>query len=107
MFDLGSQARLVRRRRRLLATTEMLDRAAMETIGETLRLKTRVVRDALDAEAFVKTRVTTGSLNPDEVKRMIREGRAKLGAERKWLAAQRRSLERANTKLKQAMGRIR
>lgn len=89
------------------ATTEMLDRAAMETIGETLRLKTSLVRDALDAEAFVKTRVTTGSLNPGEIRRMIREGRAKLGAEKKWLGAQRRSLERASTKLKQAMGRIR
>ena len=89
------------------ATTEMLDRAAMETIGKTLRLKTRVLRDALDPEAFVKTRVTTGSLNPDEIKRMIREGRAKLASEKKWLAAQRRTLERADTKLRHAMGRIR
>ena len=88
------------------ATTEMLDRAAMETIGETLGLKTRAVRDALDPEAFVKTRVTTGSVNPDEIKRMIREAKGKLGAEKKWLAAQRRSLERAGTKLKRAMGRI-
>jgi argininosuccinate lyase len=61
---------------------ELLDRAAMETIGKILRLKTREVRDALDLDAFVETRVTTGSINPDEVKRMIREGRAKLATKK-------------------------
>ncbi len=88
------------------ATGEILDRAAMETIGKTLRLNTRVVRDALDPEVFVNTRVTTGSLSPDEIKRMIRGGRGKLGAEKKWLTTQRRALERANGKLRQAMGKI-
>ena len=89
------------------ATIDMLDRAAMETIGKVLRLDSQELRDALDPEAFVKTRVTTGSLNPDEVKRMIREGRAKLGAEKKWLAARRRALDAADAKLMRAMGRIR
>ena len=87
-------------------TAEMLDRAAMETIGKDLRLKTREVRDALDLDAFVETRVTVGSISPDEVKRMIREARARLGAERKWVAAQRRSIAKAYAKLARAMERI-
>ena len=65
-----------------LATTDIVDRAAMETIGKPLRLNTQEVRDALDPEAFVETRVTTGSPNAGEVKRMIRESRARLGAEK-------------------------
>ncbi len=87
-------------------TGDMVDRAASETIRRTLGLKTEAVRNALDPEIFVKTRVTTGSINPKEIKRMLKESKAKLKKEREWVSNQMENIKTAYEKLNKAIGSI-
>jgi argininosuccinate lyase len=65
-------------------TTGMLDRASWETIAQPLALSEDVVRQALDPEGFVHTRVTPGSPNPDAVKKMIDDGEQRQASHREW-----------------------
>ena len=87
-------------------TAAMVDKAAVATLGKPLGLDTRGVRDAVDPQSFVKTRVTRGSVSLAEVRRMIGASRGTLKAERKWLTAKRRSIKGAYERLDRAMDRI-
>ena len=52
-------------------TVELLNRAALETIGKTIEIDEPTIRNALDPEIFVRTRVTVGSVSPAEINRML------------------------------------
>ncbi|WP_221969399.1 argininosuccinate lyase [Rhizobium laguerreae] len=80
-------------------TVETLDRAALETIGRTLALDEKLLKDALDPEIFVATRQTLGSVNPAEIERMVASAEARLAEGRDWLAAEQRRLLDAAEKL--------
>jgi argininosuccinate lyase len=87
-------------------TGEMVDNAAKETIGSAVGLSTGAVRDALNPEIFVKTRVTRGSVNPDEVNRMIGVANQSLDDEKTWIAGQRKTISKAYEKLERAVQTI-
>jgi argininosuccinate lyase len=55
-------------------TSDMVDQAARETIGEPLGLNENIVRESLDAEGFLRTRLTPGSPNPERVLETVDEG---------------------------------
>ena len=88
-------------------TAAMVDRSAIEIVGKPVGLSDAAVREALDPEGFIRSRVTVGSVNPKEVRRMLRQGRASLGGERKWLAAQNAAIAQARGELARAVARIR
>jgi argininosuccinate lyase len=87
-------------------TVELLSRAAQETIGEPIKIDEPTIRDALDPEIFVRTRVTVGSVSPAEVNRMLEVARTGLADNGVWLAAERARLARAATKLDAAVHAI-
>jgi len=87
-------------------TGDMVDKAAIETIGRALGLTTKEVRDAFNPEIFVKTRITKGSINPQEIKRMLKGSKAKLKQEGDWIANQRKIINTAYDKLEKAIGSI-
>ena len=89
------------------ATGAALDGAGQETIGRPLGLGDAAVREALDADRFVATRVTTGSIAPREVDRMLGEAAGELGAMEGWLAAERSRLKAADEMLAAAVAGIR
>ncbi|WP_374447009.1 argininosuccinate lyase [Stella sp.] len=89
------------------ATGALLDRAAAETIGRGLDLDDAAVRDALDADRFVATRITTGSIGPAEVDRMLTEAAGERDAMAGWLAAERGRLAAADRALAAAVAAIR
>ncbi len=76
-----------------------VDRAAKEIMGRAIGLTDEVVRASLDPKEFIRTRVTIGSVNPDEVKRMLQDGLDRLQVEKRWLEEQKRKLAEANEKL--------
>jgi hypothetical protein len=61
-----------------LVTVELLNRAAQETIGEPIEIDEPTIRDALDPEIFVRTRMTVGSVSPAEFNRMLEVARTGL-----------------------------
>ncbi|MGV1964148.1 argininosuccinate lyase [Agrobacterium sp. 22-222-1] len=83
-------------------TTHILDRAALETLGHNLRFDEAVLKDALDPEIFVTTRKTVGSVNPNEIERMIASAEVKLEDGRNWLAGEQDRLRDAEDKLQGA-----
>jgi argininosuccinate lyase len=87
-------------------TSALLARAAQETIGASLDLPGSTLRDALDPDAFVRTRVTTGSVAPQEVDRMLAVARQEVTDETAWLAAERQRLADAAGKLDSAIKAI-
>jgi argininosuccinate lyase len=87
-------------------TAELLGRAAQETIGREVVIDESKLRNALDPEIFVRTRVTTGSVCPTEVDRMLEVARAHLGDGGAWLAAERARLAKAAAKLDTAINTI-
>jgi argininosuccinate lyase len=87
-------------------TVELLNRAARETIGKRIAIDEVTIRNALDPEVFVQTRVTIGSVSPAEVNRMLAVARTSLADSEGWLAAERARLARAATKLDAAVRAI-
>ncbi len=87
-------------------TRALLQRAAQETTGSHLDLPDSTLREALDPDAFVRTRVTTGSVAPQEVDRMLAVARQELADETAWLAAERQRIADAATKLDSAIAKI-
>lgn len=83
-------------------TAEVLDRAAWETLGHSLKINDAVLKDALDPEIFVKTRRTLGSVAASEVERMIENGKTKLSTGRDWLTTEQKRLADAAGKLEAA-----
>lgn len=87
-------------------TAGLLDRAARETIGREIAIDDRTLRSALDPEAFVRTRVTAGSVAPAEVDRMIGVARAELAVGNAWLGAERARITDAAARLDAAIEAI-
>ena len=87
-------------------TAELLGRAAQETIGKDIAIDDSTLRNALDPEIFVRTRVTAGSVCPTEVDRMLEVARAHLADGGAWLAAERARLAGAAAKLDAAIDAI-
>lgn len=87
-------------------TPEMVDKAAEETIGFKIGLGAETIKQALDPEEFIKTRVTRGSCNPQEVLSMIDEMADKISDEESWLSAKRTEIEKAHENLIQAVANI-
>ncbi|MBU1173154.1 MAG: argininosuccinate lyase [Proteobacteria bacterium] len=87
-------------------TSEMVDRAALETIGIELSLDAETIKQALDPEDFVNTRVTEGSCNPREVERMIEDMTHMLEQEEGWISKQSQQIDQSHTKLDEAIERI-
>ncbi len=87
-------------------TVGLLNRAAQETIGKTIAIGESTIRNALDPEVFVRTRVTVGSVSPAEVDRMLELARTSLADSGVWVAAERARLAQAATKLDAAVHAI-
>ena len=80
-------------------TREMLERASQEAIGRRLALPEGLVRQALDPEAFIHTRVTPGSPNPVALREMIRDGEGREASHREWHARACEKVVRARQEL--------
>ena len=87
-------------------TAAILNRAAQETIGKDLPMQESALRDALDPDVFVRTRVTTGSVAPNEVDRMLSAEQQGLEQATAWLSAERQRLADAARKLDGAVKQI-
>jgi len=87
-------------------TVAILNRAAQETIGRDLPMQEPALREALDPDAFVRTRVTTGSVAPNEVDRMLASEQQGLEKAAAWLAAERQRIADAERKLDAAVRQI-
>lgn len=87
-------------------TSAMVDRAAEETIGRTLGLDEQIVRDAFDPQAFLFSRVTSGSVHPDAIRETIEDGHRRQGEHQTWLAEKEKRLGAAQTALETAMGQL-
>lgn len=87
-------------------TPEMVDKAAEGTIGFKLGLDAETIKQALDPEEFIRTRVTRGSCNPKEVLAMIGELSGGISEEESWLSAKRAEIEEAHRKLNEATEKI-
>ncbi|WP_457091358.1 argininosuccinate lyase [Microvirga sp. P5_D2] len=87
-------------------TVEVLNRAAQETISRDVQLSQATLTKALDPENFVQTRVTTGSVAPAEVDRMLDVAKAQLSEGRSWVAAERARIAEAVAKLDAAIDSI-
>lgn len=87
-------------------TGALLDEAAQQTIGRPLGLSDDAVREALDVDAFVRTRVTHGSIAPAEVDRMLTEAEATLAADLCWLDAEDGRIAGARAALNHAVDAI-
>ena len=88
-------------------TGEGLDVAALETIGQPLGFSDAEVRDALDADRFVATRATAGSVAPAEVDRMLETAASEAAAMRAWLDGERARIADGAAALDRAIGAIR
>ncbi|MFC1802467.1 lyase family protein [Thermoproteota archaeon] len=85
---------------------DMVDRAANETIGRTLGITVKDIKKALDPDIFVKTRVTKGSINPNEIKRMLKESNKELKKEIEWVSSQKDNIIKASEKLEKSINKI-
>ncbi|BEP58836.1 argininosuccinate lyase [Variovorax sp. V35] len=84
----------------------MLDQAALETTGLELGFDDQAVRDALDPRRFVETRVTDGSVAPQQVERLLVHAQAELEADRGWMERTRVRLARAQNQLNRAVDQV-
>lgn len=83
-----------------------VDRAATEMLGTPMGLTDDDVREALDPMRFVQSRVTVGSVNPKEVKRMLGEAKRLLRAERRWLRSRWTMIRAAHADLEREVARL-
>ncbi len=81
-------------------TGQLVDQAAVEVVGAPIGLSDDQVQEALDPTSFVESRVTQGSVKPEEVSRMLDQGLEQLRRDKRWL-------ERAKGKLVKASQTLR
>jgi len=87
-------------------TVAILNRAAQETIGRDLPMQELALREALDPDAFVRTRVTVGSVAPNEVDRMLAAEQQGLEQATAWLSAEKQRIADAARMLDDAVRKI-
>jgi argininosuccinate lyase len=83
-----------------------LDGSWCTASGKTIAVDEPTIRNALNPEVFVRTRVTVGSVAPAEVDRMLEVASTNLADSGAWLAAERARLARAAIKLDAAVHAI-
>jgi argininosuccinate lyase len=91
---------------RASATAALLDEAALETVGKAVGMTDAAVKEALDPQRFVETRVTRGSVAPAEVDRMLESTRVQNQADADWLRAERERIAGSARQLAAAVGAI-
>ena len=82
------------------ASSARLDEAAQQYIGRSLALGDQLVRELLDAQTFIETRVSAGSVSPTEVARQVEDVASLLKAHGEWLTRTRTHNEMAMKKLR-------
>jgi len=87
-------------------TSAILNRAAQETIGKDLPMQESALRDALNPDVFVRTRVTVGSVAPNEVDRMLAAEQQGLEQATAWLSAEKQRIADAARMLDDAVRKI-
>lgn len=80
-------------------TGSMIDEAAEAIVGGPLGITDSQVQDALDPRRFIETRVSIGSVNPDESRRMLGERRGEWASNKSWTDDQRTHLKSARRAL--------
>ena len=81
-------------------TPEMIDASARETIGQDLSLEQSIISEALDPDGFISSRVTAGSVNPAEIRRMLDRERAALEEDVRWFETETARLKRCRDDLR-------
>lgn len=84
----------------------MVDEAALETVGKALGLPDDLVQAALDPRQFIDTRITDGSIGPQQVERLLAHAQAERTADRRWLEEKRAALRAAQSELDGAVAQI-
>ena len=87
-------------------TVAILNRAAQETIGKDIDMQESALRDALNPDVFVRTRVTVGSVAPSEIDRMLAAEQQGLAQATAWLSAEKQRIADAERKLDGAVKTI-
>ena len=77
------------------ASSARLDDAAKQYMGQRLELGDKLLRQLLDANEFIETRTTTGSVSPTEVKRQIDQVSSLLSHHQTWVRETQRHNETA------------
>jgi len=80
-------------------TNKHLEKAAMETTGQTVLLGESELRAALDPHRFVQTRITMGGVGPSEVDRLLAEELLENQESEEWLRRARVSVDKARSNL--------
>lgn len=88
------------------ATSEMLNVAAREILGNDLTIETAAVRAALDPVNFMLTRRTRGSIAPAEVEALLERAKRNLTNQTLWLKEQQGAMVRAREELDTAIRSI-
>lgn len=83
-----------------------LEQASQEVLGKSVRLTEVELREALDPETFVQTRVTQGSIAPGEVERMLGRARTELAQDMAWLESELARQRTAETRLNEAIKKM-
>lgn len=87
-------------------TSEMVDEAALETIGRNVGLAPETVRDSFDPRGFIHSRTTPGSVNPEMVRQSIEDGRQRQERHASWLDDRQAQQAKARQQLKEAMRNV-
>ncbi|MBZ8135131.1 argininosuccinate lyase [Afifella sp. IM 167] len=104
-------ARFVRMAMQREVTTETATGALLDEAASSLGLQPpgfddQRVRQAFDAPAFARSRISPGSINPGEVASLIDDARSDLSASQSWHGERLERLGRADEMLKLAIGEI-
>ena len=84
-------------------TTELLDEAAHEYMGETVDLSREALEKALDPVNFITGRTLYGGPAPEECRRRLPEYHTQLDADQRWVAATESRLREAEKTLERAI----
>ena len=89
-------------------TKQMLNKAATEILGKKSKLKisASTIKTVLDPARFVQTRSTSGSTNPDEVKRMAESRLFQLKQQQRWLKNKETKIDKSYGKLRKAANAV-
>lgn len=87
-------------------TSDLLDRAAEQTVGRKLQLPDDLVQGALDPESAVNALVTPGSAHPTLVQQTIKTGRERQSQHLAWLEETRTRVNRALEALTREIDRL-
>jgi argininosuccinate lyase len=85
---------------------DLLETAADQVSVSIPKLTTEELRKLLTPEEFIATRVTSGSQNPDEIRRIIEIAKAKSQSQKSWLGDAENKVKEADARLKMAIDSV-